>query len=315
MNPSRLRRDGPTLGPSPRGRIDSRPVATLALLAAGVLGACGGGADSPSPAPAAPARRVVSLAPSHTELLFALGAGDAVVGVTTFCDRPPEALARPRVGDAKTVSLETVAALEPDLVVVNAAATAEALGPLRARVRVLPVPTDSLPELLEAVTVLGEAVGRADRARALRAEMEAALEAARRRGAGRARTRVLLVVQREPFVVAGGGSYVDALLRALGYENAAGDLGQPWPSLSAEAVLARAPDAVVDAALGPAGRAGDGAAVRSFWARYPMLPAVRDGRVRALADEAALRPGPDVAGALRALEESVAPAPAGREGR
>ena len=286
---------------------DSRPVRTLALLAAGVLGACGGSADPPSPPPAGPARRIVSLAPSHTELLFALGAGGSVVGATRFCDRPPEALALPRVGDAKSVSLEAVAALEPDLVVVNAEATAEALAPLRGRVRVLAVPTDTLPQLLDAVGVLGEAAGRAERAKTLRAEMEAALEAARARASGRTRSRVLLVVQREPFVVAGGGSYVDALLRALGHENAAGDLGLPWPSLSAEAVLALAPDAVVDAALGPAGRAGEGAAVRAYWARFPMLPAVRDGRVRPLADEAALRPGPDVAGALRALEESVAP--------
>ena len=312
MNPSRPRRDGPSLGPSPRGRIDSGLVRTLALLAAGALGACGGEeTPRPFPTPDAPARRVVSLAPSHTELLFALGAGDAVVGVTSFCDRPAAARLRPVVGDAKSVSLETVAALEPDLVVVNAESTEDALGPLGDRVLVLAVPTDSLPQLLDAVGILGAAVGRSDRAQSLRREMEAAVEDAKRRGADRPPTRVLLVVARDPFVVAGGGSYADALLRALGFTNAAGQLGAPWPAVSAEAVVALAPDAIVDASLGPTGRAAGDADARAFWTRYPTIPAVRDGRLRALADEAALRPGPAVGAALRALEESVAPAAGG----
>jgi iron complex transport system substrate-binding protein len=322
MLDSRPRRDGPSIGPPLRGRADSRAFRAFALLAAGaLLGACGGAGDSPAAAPpsaaatpaVAPARRVVSLAPSHTELLFALGAGDAVVGVTRFCDRPAEAKSRTVVGDATRLSLETLAALNPDLIVLNAEATAAALGPMRERVRVLPVPTDTLPQLLDAVDVLGAAVGRTERAHALRASMEKALDEARRRNGKRPRTRVLLVVQHDPFFVAGGGSYVDSLLRAIGCENAAGDLSQAWPSVSAEALLTRAPDAVIDAALGPTGRGGDDAAVREWWGRYPMLPAVKEGRVRALRDEAALRPGPDLAGALRALEESVGPAP-GSEG-
>jgi len=311
MNRPRPRRDGPPLGPSPRGRIACGPVRAIALLAAGVLGACGG-SEAPRPAAAGPARRVVSLAPSHTELLFALGAGDAVVGVTSFCDRPPEARRRTVVGDAKSLSLEAVAALEPDLVVVNAAGTEDALGPIRDRVRVLSVPTDTLSQLLDAVGVLGDAVGRPDRAGTLRSEMEAALAEARARSAGRPPTQVLVVLARDPFVVAGRGSYVDALLGTLGFGNAAGGIDAPWPAVSAEAVVALAPDAVVDASLGPTGRATGGSEARDWWRRYPTIPAVRDGRIRALSDEAVLRPGPDLAGALRALEESVAPAPGGR---
>jgi iron complex transport system substrate-binding protein len=258
----------------------------------------------------------VSLAPSHTELLFALGAGDAVVGVTRFCDRPPEAKRRTVVGDAQALSRETVAALEPDLVVLNAEATAAALGPLRPRFRVLAVPTDTLPQLLDAVGVLGAAVGREERARALRAEMEAALAAARARNAARPPTRVLLVIQHDPFFVAGGGSYVDALLRTLGCGNAAGDFDAPWPTISAEALLDRAPDALIDASLGPTGRPATTEEVRAWWGRrFPMIPAVRDGRVRPLGDEAALRPGPDLAGALRALEEAVGPPPAPEGGK
>ena len=274
----------------------------LAILAAGVLsGACGGKGDSPAlPPPTGPAKRVVSLAPSHTELLFALGAGDAVVGVTRFCDRPPEARTRTVVGDATALSLETLAALDPDLVVLNAEAVAAALGPVRSKVRTLSVSTDTLPQLLDAVGVLGKAVGREERARTLRAEMEAALAEAKKRHAARPRTRVLVVVQRDPFFVAGGASYVNALLESIGCENAAGDLAASWPAISAEALLLRAPDYVIDASFDRGGKE------REWWAgRFPTLPAAKEGRVRALADEAALRPGPGVAAALRALEETI----------
>ncbi|MCK6480753.1 MAG: helical backbone metal receptor [Planctomycetes bacterium] len=312
MQDSRPRRDGPIPGPPRRGRFVGRAVPALALLAAGALaGACGGKDDSPpAPPPAAgPATRVVSLAPSHTELLFALGAGPSVVGVTRFCDRPPEARTRTVLGDARSVNLETLAALRPDLVVLNAEGVESALGPMRGRVRVLAVPTDTLAQLLDAVGLLGRAVGREERARDLRASMEKALAAARARNAGRPTTRVLLVVQQEPFFVAGGGSYVHSLLEALGCGNAAADFPDPWPTLSAEAILGRAPDVVLDAALGSTGRGGTDAEVRRWWEeRFPHLPAVKAGRVRALRDEAVLRPGPDLEGALRALEEAVGPA-------
>ena len=258
----------------------------------------------------APATRVVSLAPSHTELLFALGAGPSVVGVTRFCDRPPEARLRTVLGDARSVNLETLAALRPDLVVLNAEGVESALGPVRGRVRVMAVPTDTLAQLLDAVTILGRATGREARGRELRAAMEESLAAARARNAGRPKTRVLLVVQQEPYFVAGGGSYVHSLLEVLGCENAAADLAAPWPTLSAEAIFARAPDVVLDAALGATGRGASDAEVRRWWEeRFPRLPAVRGGRVHALRDEAVLRPGPDLAGALRALEEAVGPVP------
>ena len=108
--------------------------------------------------------------------------------------------------------------------------------------------------------------------------------------------------------MAGGGSYADALLRALGFANAAGDLDSAWPTIPEEAIVARAPDVIVDATPGVSGRKADVAETRARWARYSMVPAVRDGRVRPLADEAALRPGPGLEAALKALEASIAPA-------
>jgi iron complex transport system substrate-binding protein len=209
-----------------------------------------------------------------------------------------------------SLSRETVASLEPDLVISNATGTSEALGPLRERMRVLQVPTDTLEDLLRAVVTVGKAVGREDAARALRGRMEDVVEAARLRGRKRAATRrrVLVVVQRDPFFVAGPGSYVDSLLEVLGWKNAAAGLGKAWPTISAEALLGLAPDAIVDAAPNAPGASGDtDAEARTYWSRYESLPAVKQGRIRRLRDDAAVRPGPALQAALEVLDASIAP--------
>ena len=115
-------------------------------------------------------------------------------------------------------------------------------------------------------------------------------------------TRVLFVVQRDPFFVAGPGSYVDELLAALGYENAARDLGSAWPSISAEALLELAPDVLVDAAIGD-----ESDDPRDYWRRFESLPAVKSGRVRRMSSDAVVRPGPAIGEALDALADSIGP--------
>ncbi|MBI5368748.1 MAG: ABC transporter substrate-binding protein [Planctomycetes bacterium] len=311
------------LGGCDRGAEDASKVPRAESVPAGatspVAGAAPGGQAPPAAAAAAvnpgappPARRIVSLAPSLTEILFALGAGEQVVGVTRFCDRPAEARTRPAVGDAIQVSLEQVVALAPDLILVNALGTADAVAPLKDRVRILRVPTDTLAQLPEAVATHGREAGRDAAADDLRARIAAALDAARTAARGRPRTRVLFVVQREPFYVAGRGSFVQGFFEVLGLENAMGDLPEAWPCVSAEALLASAPDALVDASLGPgAVRAAGDADCLAWWSRFPGIPAVQRRRVRALADESALRPGTGVAAALAAIEAAVAPAPEG----
>ncbi len=278
----------------------------LALLS---VSSCGDRTDLSRTWSGRVATRVVSLAPSHTELLFALGAEAQVIGVTSMCDRPPEALTRPRVGDMRQFSLESIAVLKPDLIVMNSIATAEAMAPLQGRVELLLVPTDTLSDLLAAVTTIGAAVGRDAEASELRASLERHVAETRARNANREPTRVLVVVQRDPYFVAGKGSYIDELLEVLGYENAAGGIADPWPNISAEALLALAPDALVDAATENPAEDPE-----AYWSRFAPMPAVRDGRVRRLIDDAAVRPGPGLAEALSTLEASIAP-PSGEPNR
>jgi iron complex transport system substrate-binding protein len=249
--------------------------------------------------------RIVSLAPSLTELLFELGAGDQVVGVTSMCDRPAAARTKPQVGDSKAVSLESIAALQPDLVLVNSELLVESLSPLASRVDVRLVRTDNIALVLAAVLSVGEAVGRSAAAQALHQRLESAIARAKRDAADRASTAVLFVIQHNPFFVAGPGSYVDELLGVLGYRNAAAQLEGHWPCISEEAMLTLEPDVIVDAALERASIENGDGALLARWRRYRSLPAVRSGRITTLRDPVVVRPGPALESALQALERTI----------
>src|SRR5690606_16008463 len=159
----------------------------LVLLLAMALVACSE-KGPPAAAPGA-ATRVVSLAPSLTETLYALGAEDALLAVTSLCDRPPAAKEKPHVGDLTRLSLERIAGLEPDLVLVNSVTHLEMLAPLKERFRVEFVPTDDIGLVLDAILSIGDAVGKEEEAAALRGRLEREL-AERRAGAeDRAGTR------------------------------------------------------------------------------------------------------------------------------
>jgi len=278
----------------------------LALAATGV-GATACGPATPERAPDAAFERIVSLMPAVTETLIALGAGDRLVGIGRFDPPVPGRPDLPRLGDAFDVSLESVTGLEPDLVLLNSRRTAAALAPLAKVARVETVPTDRLADVLESIGRIGVLLGVEDRATALREGLEADLAAARARAAARIEApapTVLVVLQHRPFYVAGGGSYVHELLTVIGARNVTGDLVDAWPTLSAEALVARAPEVVLDASQGVEPEA-DAAVIRERWERFETLPAVRSGRVHAVVGDALFRPGPRIPEALEQLEELV----------
>jgi iron complex transport system substrate-binding protein len=279
-----------------------RALAAVALLA---LAAAAGAAPperEPAPAPA-PARRVVSLNPSLTAIAVALGARDALVGVDSFSLRAEPAVAGlPAVGGLYNPSLEAVVALAPDLVVFVPAAeqrdfqrTLEALG-----LPVLPFDPVTFDEVLAAIETLGARLGRAAEARTRVEAIRAARSRVELRAAGRPRPRAVVVLQRDPLYVVGRGSFVDEMLASAGAENAARAFSEPYPRVAREWLLDAAPELLLDAS-DPAGTED---AVR-YWARWPSLPAVRAGRVVALAPGAVTLPGPWLDRALDLLADAV----------
>jgi iron complex transport system substrate-binding protein len=253
-------------------------------------------------------RRIVSLAPNLTEIVFAVGAGDRLVGVTDFCDYPAETARIARVGGVTSPSAERVLALRPDLVL----ATTAGNGPeeVRSLARLgLPVVV-SAPRDLDGVARSFELVARAagvpDRGVALASEFRGRIEAVRRRVSGRPRPRTLILVWPDPIVAAGPSSFVASLLGVAGGTNALSDgvsrLTGQYPTLGIESVLALAPEVIVLASF-----RGTTVEALARLARYPQLPAVRDGRLAAIDQELLIRPGPRLALAAEALARVLHP--------
>jgi iron complex transport system substrate-binding protein len=263
----------------------------------------GGAAATPASA-AAPAR-IVSTAPSVTEILFALGLGERVVGVTRFCDYPEAAQALPKVGGFADLSLEAILALRPDLVVGARNGTVrpvvEKLGALG--VKTLFPPDTTLPEIFRAIREIGEAAGAPLQGAELATSLEGRIEGIRKKTAARPRPKTLVVVGWRPIIVAAPGSFLDTLLSYAGGENAAEAGVSPYPTYDLEAILTRAPEVIIDASMEGSGEAE----IRARWAAYPTLPAVRDGRVYAAPSAALLRPGPRLADGLLALAKTLHP--------
>jgi iron complex transport system substrate-binding protein len=256
----------------------------------------------------APARRIVSMNPSLTRILVALGARDALVGVDEFSARQEPAVASlPRVGGLYDPSLEAVVALSPDLVVL---VPSREQRDFRARLEALHLPVLALDpvgfgQVLDTIRTLGERTGREAEALARIDAVTRTREAVRRATAGRPRPRVVFVLTREPLFIVGRGSFLDEMIAMAGAENLGAALGENWPRTSLEWLVAAAPEVILDSD-------SDALPARDYWAHFPSLPAVAEGRVVALPAGEVTLPGPDLDRALvklaRALHGDVLPA-------
>jgi iron complex transport system substrate-binding protein len=253
----------------------------------------------------APPRRIVSLVPSVTETLFAIGAQDVLVGVTDFCNYPPAARHKPSVGGMLAPSLETILTLRPDLVVATTAGNREETVAELARLG-LPVyvvsPT-SVAELLELIARLGALAGREAEAARLVASLRARIDAVARRVAGRPRPRVLYVLWPDPLIVPGRGALVSELLALAGADSVTATGGPGYPRYSLEAAVAGSPDVIILATHST----GAGPMARDKWERFSALPAVKSGRVHTASGDLLHRYGPRVVDGLEHLARLVHP--------
>jgi iron complex transport system substrate-binding protein len=264
-------------------------------LRASGKGAAEGGAVWVGPRPTGPAQRIVSLAPSLTDVLIALGKTDRIVGVTRV-DRSPEVASRPRVGGFLDPNPEAILSLRPDLVLWvtdgGALAAVRRTTELSAGAfGLLAIPVITVADVVAEARLVGEAVGDPAAGAALADRMQRAVDRLRARSAGLARRRVLFVVGRDPLVVAGPGSFPDELLRLAGCDNAVAG-SRPWPIYPVELAVGSNPDLVVDAAVDEPAEG---------MTRLVAIPAVRRGAVVRLSSDDLLRPGPRMIDALDEL--------------
>jgi iron complex transport system substrate-binding protein len=251
---------------------------------------------------AAPARRVVSLIPAATELLFAIGAGSSVVGRTQYCDYPPAAQAVPNLGDGIKPSLEAVLAQRPDLVVLynsgQNAAVAGRLGELgipHARIN-----TDALSDVPRVSRMLGLLTGHRRGADSVSAVFDTALAHATAKP-GSPRPKVLLLVWEQPPMTIGRGSFLSELIERAGGENVFADVSTSSGVVSIEAVAARNPDMIFTTTDGPASFAS-----RPEW---QVVSAVRRRRFLRVSGSEFNRPSPRAPSAIRQLVTRMRAAP------
>jgi len=257
-----------------------------------------------SPANAAAPMRIVSLAPSVTETLFALGAGPDVVGVSQYCDYPPQVRDLPRVGSFLTPNLEAIIALRPTLVVgLELSSDVRQIRALNSMgYPVLLVSDDSLQEIENSIEKVGARISRENEARRLVAQIQDQIAAVQNRLANVKPLRALMLVGHQPIVAVGSGTYLDELMRIARADNIAAAAGEQWPHLSMEFIIAMRPEVILDGAMG-----SDAASSSDFWGKHPTIPAVRDHRVFGYAEDPMLHSGPRVGQSLEIMARKIHP--------
>jgi iron complex transport system substrate-binding protein len=250
-----------------------------------------------------PPRRVVSLSPAVTEILFAIGAGNQVAGVTDYCNYPPETARLPKVGgfSGAAVSVERIAALRPDLVIVSGDMHGRIITLLdRLSIRNFAVEPRNFHEVYQTIENLGILTGNENSARELTALMRVKISRAEALRGNRERPGVFWELTDEPLMTAGGGTFISEAITLGGGRNIFEDLGELWPMVDTEEVLRRRPAWII---------AGDdhGKIVEpgelSRRPGWQGIPAVRDRRIATVNADSLYRYGPRLADAVLAIAE------------
>jgi len=250
--------------------------------------------------------RVVSLAPSLTEIVFALGRGDSLVGVTDFCDYPPEARSKPRIGGPMTPDAERIVRLRPDLVLATAEGNPrDTVAQLaRLRIPVFAVKPEGYAGILASIEAVGRALGAEAAATALTRDIQARVAAIHRAVSGRPRPRVLYLVWTDPLIAAGPAAYIHDLVEMAGGGNVVRERSVPYPRLSWEEVVGAAPEVILVASHRDL---SDRPPMGEAWREWQSVPAVRSGRIVAVQGDTIHRPGPRVAEAVERLARAIHP--------
>ncbi len=254
-------------------------------------------------------QRLISLAPNVTEMLFALGLDERIVGVTSYCDFPAAARTKTKLGTTTQPALEQLIVLKPDLVVVS---TASQLERLTRQLEQLDIPlyvTDprTVRDVVVSLRHLGEVTGANVAAQTLAAQLTTRINQAEGRVAKRLalqpKPRVLFVLQLSPLITAGPNTFIHNLITLAGGTSISGDAASDYPQFSRETVVTRAPEVIIAPALHGTSEISD-AALR---AAFASTPAVRQQRIVRINPDLTSRPGPRLVDALEQLAEALHP--------
>lgn len=247
--------------------------------------------------------KVISLSPAITEILFAIGAGDQIAGVTDYCEYPPEALEKNKVGGFEDPNMELIIELEPDIIFVAAGIQEELVQQFeKLGIEVVVLDAEEVKDVLNNIEVAGIAVGNWEEAQQLVADLEARINAVEEKVANAShQPTVFFEVWDDPLMTAGPGSFIDDLISMAGGQNIAYDAVKRYAEFSIEVLLERDPDVylIQDHAHQP----------EDVMARpgFQGLTAVQTGRVAAVKDDWVTLPGPRIVDGLEAIARVLHP--------
>ena len=250
--------------------------------------------------------RIVSLAPSNTEILFALGLGEKVVGVTEYDDYPEEAKLKEKVGGFQTVDIEKVASLNPELVLATGGVQLEVVEKLREiGLTVVVIDANGISEIQENILLIGRIAGSKREAESLVDSMGQRIEAVKDKSSSNLRRpRVMYIVWGEPLMAAGPGAFASNLIELAGGENVFSDSGIDYPKVSMESVIERDPEVIIT-------NTNTEMELESLKdaAEWKGISAVKNDRFHVINGDIVSRPGPRIVDALELFSTWIAEEP------
>jgi iron complex transport system substrate-binding protein len=250
-------------------------------------------------------QRIVSLAPSNTEVVYALGLGARVVGVTEFCNYPPEVKEKPKIGGYSKIDLERVVGLNPDLVLATNIHAKSVVPELEKRgITVVVVEPKNVNDVLTKIAFVGKLTGATESAAKVTAQMQARIDAVTSKVATvKTKPRVYYEIDKT-FFTAGPGSFIDDMIVKAGGVNIAADAKTAYPQLTAEAIIAKDPEVILLGSMN-FGETPEVVRARPGWAN---ITAVKTGRLIPITDEDVIsRPGPRVVEGLELIARALYP--------
>ncbi len=251
-------------------------------------------------------QRIISISPSNTEILFAIGAGDKVVGVTDYCDYPEEAKEKEKIGGFSDPSIEMIVALNPDLILITSGVQESITNELeKLDLTVLVIEPKTLEAMLKSVMLMGKAIGQVEEAEELVSNLQERIDkvVSKTEVIPEAdKPKVFFEVWNDPLMTAGPGSFLDDMIRLAGGINIAADTDKEYPMFSLEALVARDPEVIIGGHITiPDLRAVE---KREGWTD---IKAVKEGRIYAGDINIFVRPGPRLVDGLEAMAKFIHP--------
>lgn len=252
-----------------------------------------------------PPHRIISLAPSVTEILFALGLGERIAAVTSYCDFPEAAKLKEKIGDTLNPNPERLIALKPDLVIVTTASQLEKLSGQLGELNIPVYVTDprTVRGVVTSIRKLGEVTGAEAEAKEIADEMERRIGDVQKRIGALPKLRVLYVLQTAPLITAGRNTFINDLVLLAGGQSISGNESADYPQLSRETAIARQPEVIV----APASHGTELVKEEDLLRDFAVTPAVKNRRIVRVNPDWVDRPGPRIIEGLEQLSQGLHP--------